>query len=79
MQETLIKALQTWSYRGIPENPGNRLLRVARNHALDLLRRDASPRGKLAEPGAADSANGASGTGLSLDDPLGADQGEAAR
>jgi RNA polymerase sigma-70 factor (ECF subfamily) len=41
MQETLLKALRQWAYRGVPENPAAWLMTVARNHALDLLRRDA--------------------------------------
>jgi RNA polymerase sigma factor (sigma-70 family) len=40
LQETLVKALQQWSYHGVPNNPRAWLLRVARNHALDLLRRE---------------------------------------
>src|SRR5512138_1312369 len=41
IQESLLKALQIWPYRGIPENPGGWLWRTAKNHALDLLRREA--------------------------------------
>ena len=44
MQETLIKALQQWPYRGIPANPSTWIIHVARNHALDLLRREAALR-----------------------------------
>jgi RNA polymerase sigma-70 factor (ECF subfamily) len=40
MQETLLKALRQWAYRGVPANPAAWLMTVARNHALDLLRRD---------------------------------------
>lgn len=40
VQETLIKALRQWGYHGVPDNPRAWLLRVARNHAIDLLRRD---------------------------------------
>jgi RNA polymerase sigma factor (sigma-70 family) len=40
VQETLIKALHLWSYRGIPENPGGWIMTVARNQALDILRRE---------------------------------------
>lgn len=42
VQDALIKALQQWPFRGIPENPAAWLTLVARNRALDLLRRDAS-------------------------------------
>lgn len=41
IQETLLKALQQWPYRGIPENPGGWLWQTAKNHALDVLRREA--------------------------------------
>lgn len=40
VQEALLKALKQWSYRGIPENPSGWLMRVAKNHALDVLRRE---------------------------------------
>jgi len=40
VQETLIKALRQWPYRGIPENPAGWIMTVARNHALDILRRE---------------------------------------
>ncbi len=40
VQETLIKALRQWSYRGIPENPAGWIMTVARNQALDILRRE---------------------------------------
>lgn len=39
VQEALIKALRLWPYQGVPENPSAWLARVARNRALDILRR----------------------------------------
>jgi RNA polymerase sigma-70 factor (ECF subfamily) len=39
VQEALIKALQLWPYSGVPENPAGWLFRVARNLALDAVRR----------------------------------------
>lgn len=33
-----VKALQSWSYNGIPDNPAGWLFRVARNAALDAVR-----------------------------------------
>jgi RNA polymerase sigma-70 factor (ECF subfamily) len=42
VQETLLKALQQWPYRGVPENPGAWITLVAKNQALDVLRRDAT-------------------------------------
>jgi RNA polymerase sigma-70 factor (ECF subfamily) len=38
VQEALLKALQHWSYSGIPQNPAGWLFRVARNAALDAVR-----------------------------------------
>jgi RNA polymerase sigma-70 factor (ECF subfamily) len=38
VQEALLKALQTWPYNGVPDNPAGWLFRVARNAALDVLR-----------------------------------------
>ena len=38
VQEALLKALQSWSYSGIPSNPAAWLLQVARNSALDAVR-----------------------------------------
>jgi len=40
VQEALIRALQTWPYYGLPENPSAWLMRTARNLALDVLRRE---------------------------------------
>jgi len=39
VQETMIRALQSWPYHGIPENPAAWLFRTARNLAIDLMRR----------------------------------------
>ncbi len=39
-QEALLKALAVWPYRGIPERPGAWLATVARNLAIDRLRRE---------------------------------------
>jgi RNA polymerase sigma-70 factor (ECF subfamily) len=49
VQETLIKALRQWPYRGVPENPAAWIMRVARNHALDLIRRERSLQDKQAQ------------------------------
>ncbi|MCB9833098.1 MAG: sigma-70 family RNA polymerase sigma factor [Planctomycetes bacterium] len=40
VQESLLRALRIWPFRGIPAEPEAWLMRVARNRALDLLRRD---------------------------------------
>jgi len=40
VQETLARALQTWPFYGVPENPSAWIMRVARNLALDAVRRE---------------------------------------
>jgi RNA polymerase sigma-70 factor (ECF subfamily) len=42
VQDALLKALQTWPYRGIPHDPRAWLFTAARNRARDLLRRDST-------------------------------------
>lgn len=42
VQDALLAAVQTWSRRGIPANPGGWIYRVARNRVLDALRREAT-------------------------------------
>ena len=49
VQESLITALTQWSFHGIPDNPAGWLFRVARNKALDQIRRQATFREKVAE------------------------------
>ena len=49
VQEALIAALQQWAIRGVPDNPRAWLFQVARNRALDQLRRETSFRGKEQE------------------------------
>ena len=49
VQEALVAALQQWAVRGVPENPRGWLFQVARNRALDQLRRESSFRGKEQE------------------------------
>jgi RNA polymerase sigma factor (sigma-70 family) len=53
VQETLVKALQTWPYYGIPRNPSAWITQVAKHLALDHLRRDKLFRHKAAEISAA--------------------------
>src|SRR3954453_16961729 len=40
VQEALLRALQTWSYRGVPNNPAAWLTHVAKNLALNALQRE---------------------------------------
>jgi RNA polymerase sigma-70 factor (ECF subfamily) len=39
VQDALLRALKTWPYQGVPENPGGWLYRVAYNSAIDAVRR----------------------------------------
>jgi RNA polymerase sigma-70 factor (ECF subfamily) len=39
VQDTLLQALSTWTYNGLPDNPSAWLTRVAKNKAVDYLRR----------------------------------------
>jgi RNA polymerase sigma-70 factor (ECF subfamily) len=47
VQDALVRALSSWPFSGVPAEPRGWLFQVARNRALDLLRREASLRGKL--------------------------------
>src|SRR3954469_11262998 len=49
VQEALSRALQTWPYRGIPDNPSAWIMRASRNLALDVIRRQKTFRAKEAE------------------------------
>jgi RNA polymerase sigma-70 factor (ECF subfamily) len=49
VQEALARALQTWSFYGLPENPAAWLMRTARNLALDTVRRQKTFREKEPE------------------------------
>ncbi len=40
VQDTLLQAMNTWGYNGIPDNPSAWLYRVAKNKAVDFLRRE---------------------------------------
>jgi RNA polymerase sigma-70 factor, ECF subfamily len=42
VQEALMAALQQWPFQGVPDNPSAWLIQVAKNRALDRLRRDRS-------------------------------------
>jgi RNA polymerase sigma-70 factor (ECF subfamily) len=42
VQDALVKALQQWPHQGVPANPSAWLIQVAKNRALDLLRREAT-------------------------------------
>src|SRR6202162_496605 len=40
VQEALLRALQTWSYHGVPDNPAAWLTQVAKNLAINALQRE---------------------------------------
>jgi RNA polymerase sigma factor (sigma-70 family) len=40
VQDTLLQAMQVWKLKGIPENPSGWLFRVAKNKAIDIIRRN---------------------------------------
>lgn len=40
VQDALIRALQSWPFQGVPENPAAWLTQVAKNRAMDLIRRE---------------------------------------
>lgn len=76
VQDALVKALQTWPYTGVPDNPEGWLFRVARNRALDRLRSQETRRrhhDALADAGDAGPMGRATGAGLSLE-PLADDE-----
>src|SRR5258708_1901065 len=44
VQDAFCRALEVWSFRGIPENPSAWLMATAKNRALDVLRRERTAR-----------------------------------
>ena len=64
VQEALGRALQTWPYRGVPENPSAWIMRASRNLALDVIRREKVFRGKEAEIARLIEARGSSAAGV---------------
>src|SRR6266542_2570923 len=49
VQDALLKAMQHWAFSGIPRNPSAWLMQVARNQALDAVRRQQNFRSKEAD------------------------------
>ena len=44
VQDAFCRALEVWSFRGVPENPSAWLMVTAKNRALDVLRRERTAR-----------------------------------
>lgn len=49
VQDALLKALETWPFTGVPGNPAAWLIQVAKNRAIDRIRREARLAEKEAE------------------------------
>jgi RNA polymerase sigma-70 factor (ECF subfamily) len=49
VQDALVRAMQTWPFTGVPENPSAWLLQTAKHRAIDATRRGAIWRGKQPE------------------------------
>jgi RNA polymerase sigma factor (sigma-70 family) len=49
VQEALARAIQTWPFHGVPQNPSAWIMRASRNLALDVVRRQKTFRDKEAE------------------------------
>jgi RNA polymerase sigma-70 factor (ECF subfamily) len=39
VQESFLRAMQTWTFNQVPDNPAGWLMQVARNRAIDIIRR----------------------------------------
>ena len=44
VQDAFCRALESWKFRGVPENPSAWLMVTAKNRALDVLRRQRTAR-----------------------------------
>ncbi|HEY2401433.1 MAG TPA: sigma-70 family RNA polymerase sigma factor [Steroidobacteraceae bacterium] len=44
MQDALCRALEVWKHHGMPDNPSAWLMTTAKNHAVDVLRRERTAR-----------------------------------
>lgn len=52
-QDVITRALESWIRDGLPDNPGAWLMTAARHRAIDVLRRDARDRARIADEGEA--------------------------
>ena len=76
VQEALVEAVATWPARGVPDNPPAWLLTVARNKALDRLRRttSAARRTRAVAPDLLERDRPPDERGLLMDDPTVTDE-----
>src|SRR5438094_10274498 len=44
VQDAFCRALEVWSFRGVPEDPSAWLMAAAKNRALDMMRREKTVR-----------------------------------
>src|SRR5215813_3161256 len=44
VQDAFCRAIETWKVRGVPDNPSAWLMSVAKNRALDVIRRERTAR-----------------------------------
>jgi RNA polymerase sigma-70 factor (ECF subfamily) len=65
VQDAMIRAMETWPFHGVPDNPQAWLLQAARNRAIDILRRDRKLTPAIPDLMAAGQ------TGSAIDDELG--------
>lgn len=72
VQDALLKALRQWRYGKVPRNPSAWITQVAKNRALDLLRRDKVFRAR--QPGIAESFTSENAESFFLDDEVRDDQ-----
>lgn len=76
VQEAMVRALETWPRDGVPASPRGWLTSVARNQAIDVLRREARREGKeeeavrLLDATAGTDAGGPAGTRATADSDL---------
>src|SRR6266566_6097272 len=52
VQDAFCRALEVWTFRGVPENPSAWLMATARHRAVDVLRRERTARTFAPELGA---------------------------
>jgi RNA polymerase sigma-70 factor (ECF subfamily) len=73
VQSALAQALQTWRTRGVPDEPTAWIYRVARNRAIDRLRRDATAEREAHSLAAAIHRHAHAGDSVQLDQTLDSD------